>query len=386
VAHSTSTEGARGMTSLRPTPQQERWLRIADREQQLRDAPWLAKQIGGWTRATLISRCAFFILGVFASALVAAVLDLLHVTHFLLVSGPILILAAEWLIRRKRLFGSGIEEALELSGILMIALQGLSSNASEDIKFWLLAGVALLVAGIRLLNPLFVMLSAAALSVALYHASVHGFASPMSASMQGLPSLIFASRISAAFCLVLACGALYLQRHQWPRPSIDEMFSWLIVSMPLGAYLWITNAAFGLTLDSLHHSALSKILPLLILMLFALTALTVGIRRRGHAPIIAFMICIGCVAHELRDLTHLPLQTKLILGGCVALLCMLGLDAYLRRPRRGITSNRLQQSLEPSDLVHLAGVSGLSPQAITTVAPFKGGGGDFGGGGASGSY
>jgi uncharacterized membrane protein YgcG len=158
--------------------------------------------------------------------------------------------------------------------------------------------------------------------------------------------------------------------------------------MPLAAYLWYESSSpSGLTIESLRHTPVSGLLPLLIIIAFAAIALKVGIRRRIHAPIIAFMICIGCAAFELRNFTPLSLKVKLIVWGSAALLLVLGLDRYLRTPRRGITSNQFGQSKGSLDLLQLLGASALAPSTPQHPnAQFKGGGGTFGGGGASGNY
>lgn len=363
--------------SFRPTPQQERWLRIASRKTLARDTPWLAERISGWTAATSVTRCAFFVLGVFASGLIAAVFDLLHVPKDLLFAGLLLVACAEWLIVRRGFFGAGIEEALELAGLLMIVLQGVNLVGGSDVRISLLVAIVLLATGGRLLNPLFIALGVVVLSFTI--------------DLAGPRQSITPTRVTAlagAFCVTVACVALYIHRHQFRRPSFDAMVNWLIITTPLAGYLWFESQnPSGLSIESLRNVSLVRLLPLLILMIFGLTALIVGIRRRAHAPIIAFMICSGCVAYELRDLTTLTLKMKLICWGTVALLLTLGLDRYLRTPRRGITSNQFAERKGSLDLLQLAGASALAPQSVQhSDAQFTGGGGRAGGGGASRSY
>jgi hypothetical protein len=366
------------MMSFRPIPQQERWLKLASETKQKPDTPWLANRIEGWRTATTLTRSAFFVLGILASGLIAAIFELLHVPDFLLVAGLLLVAGAEWLIIRRRFFGGGIEEALEVAGLLMIAFQVADiTGASGEIRLdWLVAAV-LLATGLRLLNPLFTTLGIAALSYAINYAGLAHFASP--ARMTSLAS---------AFCLSAAGVALFLNRFPFRRPSYDDMLNWLIITMPLAAYLWYESSSpSGLTIESLRHTPVSGLLPLLIIIAFAAIALKVGIRRRIHAPIIAFMICIGCAAFELRNFTPLSLKVKLIVWGSAALLLVLGLDRYLRTPRRGITSNQFGQSKGSLDLLQLLGASALAPSTPQHPnAQFKGGGGTFGGGGASGNY
>jgi hypothetical protein len=364
--------------SLRPTPEQERWMLAAARAGIRRDAAWLVERIDGWTAVTVLARYAFFIFGVFAAGLVAAVFRLIHIPQYLLLTGLFLVAAAEWLIVQRRFFGAGIEEALELAGLLMIALQVLINPVeSLEVRASLLIALMLLVAGLRLLNPLFTTLSVAALSGAIYligapHAASH----------------ISATTMSSVFCLGVACAALYFGKVEFRRPSYDRMLSWLIIVMPLAAYVWFKAAnVLGLSSQLSRDTWSIHLLPVLILLALGGAASTVGIRRRMHAPLIAGMVCVGCIAYELRNLTTLPLKFKLILWGTAALLLTVGLDRYLRTPRRGITADKFAESSRSLDLLQLAGASVLAPQAAQRPqAPFKGGGGTFGGGGASGNY
>jgi hypothetical protein len=353
-------------------------MQIASRATAARGTPWLTAKLSGWKAATLLARCVFFVLGVVAAGLIAAVFNLLHVSSFLFASGVMLVAAAEWLILRRRLFGAGIEEALESVGLLMIALQGVDVlDTSVELRISLIVATMLLAAGLRLLNPLFINLSVIALSFAIDFAGVHHSVNPLTTGI-----------LASSFCLAVAWVALYVEKVPFQRPSYDQMLNWLIVTMPLAAYLWIeSDYGSRVTIESLRAAPLIRVLPALMLMTFGITALLVGIRRRVHAPIIAFMICAGCVALELRNLTTLSLQVKLIGWGSVILLLTLGLDRYLRTPRGGITSSKVEEDDGSFDLLQLAGAGALAPQSIHHPGPqFKGGGGAGGGGGASGSY
>ncbi len=353
-------------------------MQMASRTQLRRDTPWLAERIGGWAAATWFTRCAFFVLGLFAAGLIATLLNLLHVRSFLFISGLLLVGLAEWLIVKRRFFGTGVEEALVLAGLLMIAFDTVSVwHNSSNVRTSLLITLMLLVAGLRLLNPLFITLSVMAFSATIdFTWEYHGG--------RAIPGATLAS----AYCLAVAVVALYLNRVKFRRPSCDQTLSWLIVAMPLAAFLWFeTQSAFGSSIASFRRGLIYQWMPVLLLAVFGFTALMAGIRRRSHAPILAFMVCAGCVAYELRHLTTLSLQAKLIGYGGVLLLLTIAVDRYLRTPRRGITSTQCSENGDSLDLSQLAAVSGLTPaSAHHPGAPFKGGGGTFGGGGASGNY
>ena len=366
------------MTFGRPTPDQERWMAVASRLSVDRDMPWLSERIGGWKAVTSFARCAFFILGLVAAGLMVGILSLMHVPAYLLVSGLCLVVVAEWLVLERRCFGIGIDEALEVVGLLMIVLQVVDQiDDRSGIHISLLIAIALAVAGFRLLNPLFITLSAIALSCTINYFDA-----------QHLVTHMPPASMARAFCFAVAFLALLICGAEIRRPSYDQMLNWLIVTMPLAGYLWIaSDMTLGPSIDSLRTTAVVRLLPMLMLMSFGITALVLGLRRRTHAPMMSFMVCVACVAYELRSLTTLSLQLKLICWGSVVLLVTIALDRYLRTPRCGITSNPFAENKGPLDLLQLAGASALAPPSIQpSDAPLKGGGGTFGGGGASRSY
>ena len=329
----------------------------------VRNHPWIAQRTGGWSAPSLIARCAFFVLGVVAGGLTAAVFEILSRSAALLAAGVTLLVAAEWLILRKHLFHAGVEEALWTLGLLLLAVHLVP--ASGDLGMSVTVALVLAAAAIRLLNPFLLTLACAAASVAIEFAGGH--------RLWGEHDV---ARAASIFCYGVGAIALLLAQIRFSRPSHDHMLSWLMVIMPLCGFLWLaTQSAPAVRVGTVLASGI-----------FALAAFIAGIRRRAHAPLLACMASFGCVAYQLRDLTPLPLKLKLILWGGAALLTALGLDRYLRTPRRGITSHQVGEGTSALDLAQWAGAGALSPKAAPQAAPFKGGGGTFGGGGADGSY
>jgi hypothetical protein len=363
------------MSGLRPTPEQERWMEMASRLGAARSAPWAAERTEGWVRLKPITRCALFVLGAVTAALTAAVFGFTHIPGYGWVVGLILIAAAEGLIMRRRLFGAGIEEALELSGLLMIVFQLQNHGLdSFSVRFCLLLAATLAIAAFRFLNPVFLTLSVAAVSCAIDVAGTYR-------SGTHLP----VAAVASAFCFAASSIALWAGGMEFRRPSYDRMLDWLVVTMPLCGYLWLA--------DGFPAAGLPAHLPLWLLVPFGAAALMVGIRRRAHAPLIGFMVCTVCMAYELRNVSGLPPEARLILWGGAAFLLTLGVGKYLRTPRSGISSNREAEDDELSDLAQLAGAGALAPHSVVhspadvnRPAEFKGGGGAGGGGGASGTY
>jgi hypothetical protein len=119
--------------------------------------------------------------------------------------------------------------------------------------------------------------------------------------------------------------------------------------------------------------------------------LITGLRQRRHAPLLGAMVCIAGLAVELRFATPgIATEAWLIGCGIAALVVGVALDRYLREPRNGFTSTALSSREGPLDLLQTVGAAALAQRSTPDVLPSEpavtGGGGRFGGGGASGSY
>jgi len=365
------------MSAWRISAQQERWLALNGLFSAQHKTEFFAQHIGDWHSASFIARCAFFVLGMVVGTTLYTICELFHLQEARLIAGMSLVVAAEWLILSRRLAFAGIEEALELGGLLLIAFEWLDGfERSTDVALALTAASAFGVAGLRLLNPLFTMLAILALTVAVDLTIGKSSAHPHAAELwTGLLSYAIA-------WLALGLGAIRFQ-----RPSYDRMLDWCVVVMSLAGYLWLASRSGLEPPDYLTVREPMAWLTLLLPSAFGITALLIGLRRRSHGPLIAVMICIACLAIELRKLTGLSLQARLILWGCIALVAAVLLERYLRRPRAGITSQKLGDSEGALSLLEIAGAATLTPPVLAApadgVAP---GEGRFGGGGASGSY
>ena len=365
------------MSAYRPTPQQERWLAAAARLGVAKDTPWLIERSGGWKITSLLSRCAFFVLGVVAAALTTGILYLMHIPGPMFIAGVLAVIVTETLIVQRRLFGAGIEEALEIAGLLLVLAQVLDAmhiNSDAAISLWV--AIAFAHASARLLNPLFTTVAAAVLSFALYLTV-----------RSGTGDYLFAAAVASVMCFGIAAVALAAGAMRFARPSIDRMLDWLVIAMPVCGYVWLAQGnVYGFIWASLN-AGLLPLLPLSLVTAFAVIAALVGIRRRRHAPVLASLLCLACMGYELRNFTGLALEWRLILWGSIALLVTLVLNAWLRMPRNGITSNAVADGAESLQLLELVGVSSLGAQP-TASAPsaYEGAGGGFGGGGASGKF
>jgi hypothetical protein len=157
------------MSGFRPAPQQERWMAAAARLNVAADTPWLVERSGGWKDVSLFTRCAFFVLGVFAAGLTAGIFHLMHFPGPWFVAGLIAVMVAETLIVRRHLFGAGLEEALEIAGLILMLVQVLdATNTYSEAMISLWVAMVFALVGARLLNPLFITIAAVLFSFSLY--------------------------------------------------------------------------------------------------------------------------------------------------------------------------------------------------------------------------
>jgi hypothetical protein len=307
-----------------------------------------------WKSFSMFPRIGFFILStICASALFgffAASLRSGHAGAF--IAGVMAIAAAEVLIVKFRFFAAGLEEALWFVGVAGLA--GSFIPVAAHWHTWLTVfGVASIVAAIRLLNPL-----CAVLGAILIPFSFGSLAGP--------------------FCALVALVALALLPLPRRRPSIEHTIGALAVVMPLAAYLFAKDEKF--VFDPLVAGAL---------LLYALGALIVGVRFCLHAPLLALFTTLGCFAFEVRELSGLSLEARLIVWGTVLLGVSIAVERYLKTPRRGITSRQLRDD-KLGDLLQLAGTVAIAPHH--QKPPEQGGpqletgGSSFGGAGAGGDF
>lgn len=350
------------MTSARPSATEERWIAVAARHL-AGVLPERDSRCGDWKSASTLTRCLFFVLGLVAAGMSMTIVRLLFSSGSGFFIGALLVGAAEWLIRKKRFFAAGIEEALWVAGAVGIAVEVIDTGTR-----WNDVGVAAALiaaafgfAGWRLLNPLLTTLGALAASVA-----VAALANDQLSNTSSLTGSVF--------CFAAGAAALVAGTSEFQRPSHDRMLDWLVVALPLAGYAWTLL------------SDTDPQVPVSLLLGFGVAALFVGLLRRTHAPLLATLGCVACIAYELRGRLGHPLEVDLILSGAVVLAVAIVTERWLRTPRRGITSQAVEGPSLVQGIVESAGTAALSPQGNAGQQDFRGEGGGFGGGGASGRY
>ena len=373
------------MSRWRPSPGEERWLEVAARLGGAAPRDAVAGRAGGWRSTGVVARIALFVLGLLAAALMCGILGFNDGT-MLLVAGLISAAAAEWLTVSKRLHASGIEEGLCVGGFLLIGwwvaariAPSLGHPEYETARIVLIMAAG--AAGLRLLNPF--VTSCAAIAFVNWLGSTGTARGLDLAAGNGITEL--------AVGWTLAALALVLGLREFRRPSYDRMLDWLVVTLPVAAY--VQHAAWSVVITSgvvPGAAGAGRLATAIVLLGLAIAMLVAGVRRRRHSPLLGFMVCVACLLMELRIVTALATETWLILCGLAALVAGVTLDRYLRQPRGGVTSARLSDREGPLDLLQTAGAtvlagraSPVAPAAERALTPSEG---RFGGGGASGSY
>jgi hypothetical protein len=297
-------------------------------------------------------------------------------THLDLVGAALSLLVAEALIAGRRLFRTGLEEGLWLGGIVAICGDFVPRLVERgDLSLAIaLPSLALLLGGLRLLNPL------AVAAAALLSSGAVAISTGLSWTRTGFP-------IASLYCLGVALLALALGSRGFARPSHDRMLDHLVVVMPIAGFVWAVLAApTAFTFATLSAKVYPALLPVLVPLVFAVAGFIAGVWQRRHAPLVATLACTLCLAYELREITGLPLRWRLLLWGPLALLACVAIDRWLRQPRNGITTADLGTlpSTGVADALHAAA---LTPVAeANSPASWDGQGGKFGGGGASGRF
>lgn len=354
------------MIIARPSISEERWLVLAARYPALRAAIDQHGHDGQWKTTTRLGRCLGFLLGLLGVGMLAGVLS--QMPSPLMVGGVILVIGAEWLVAHRRVFRSGLEEAVYLCGALGIVVQLLiwsdGNNAAAGVAC---VATAVLFVGWRLLNPLFTTLAAAGYSLAIAAAGQDLFGSSMHNMAAGIA------------CAMLAVIALIAGGLKQQRPSHDRMLDGLIITMPWLAHGWLTA----------HDWRASKATLLAVLALalaFIAMNLIVGVLRRQRAPLISAMGSVACAAFTLHQLLDWPLHWELIAAGATLLAAAVSVERLLHQRTEGLTTGK-QDDSAALDIVQLAGAAGMSP-APGAAPPqgVQGHGGEFGGGGASGRF
>ena len=292
-----------------------------------------------WRGHGLLARIVFFAL---TCAGIAAFIGL---TDAELVAAALCLGLAEYLIRDRKWFGTGVEEALWIGG-LVAALQALPSSNAPEANLLLAAAAG--VAGFRVRNPLFGAL--AAYFVTEYLERV--------------------GDLGTLAALVIGLGALFALYRTWKRPSTEWLFIALAVTMPL--------AAWG------HSDRRWAIVTIALYAGYSAIAFVFALARRHHAMFAAAAVSIGIAVAVALEKFELRADVTLAVAGALLLGVSWLIARVLRDRTRGFVMTPAKLTAFDDDLQSLGSFAVAVPSAGNPPEGRPQGEGGFGGGGATG--
>lgn len=290
-----------------------------------------------WRTHGLLLRAVFF--GLTAAGMLAF--------HLLfengVVTGALSIALAEYLIRGRRWFWTGVEEALWIGAALALISELPSSGSHESL---LVMAAAAAIPGARVRNPLFGV-AAAVLVVAYFEKKAD---------------------LGVIAALAIASLAVFALLRTWRRPSTE----WLLIAIAL--VMPIAGRAYA---DTEWQTA-----TIILYSAYAALTLFLAVRKRHHALFGSGAIALGIALTDLGERMATPLELKLAVAGATLLLGAWVVSRALRERRTGIVVTPAKLT-DFDDEIELAATAALPREDFDQRMES---GGEFGGAGATGKY
>lgn len=294
-----------------------------------------------WRGYGLLARIVFFVL---TCAGIAAFIGL---TDAELVAAALSLGLAEFLIRKRRWFHTGVEEALWIGG-LFAALQALpNSNAPEGN---LLLAAAAGIAGFRVRNPLFGALAAFFITAYLERVADLG-------------------TLGATLIALAALFALY---RTWKRPSTEWLFIALAVTMPVAG--------------AIHADSRWALVTIALNLAFAAIAFVSAIVKRHHWMFAAAAVALVVAVSFASGRFHWRGDLTLGIAGAALLLAAWLTAVALRNRTRGLVMTPAKVTEFDDDLQSIGTFTAATPSAGNPPESRPQEGGGFGGAGATGDF
>jgi hypothetical protein len=308
-----------------------------------------SKRAGSWRTVSMTAAIVFFVLTMIAIGALYGSCDLLLFPKGW-VTAIVCIAAAEVLIRRGHLWGTGVESALWIGGLFAFIFALPSSGKPEAILTFVAAAA---ISGWRVRNALFGAL--AVVLVTFYLMLRYWLWSAM------------------LFSVAVAVVALLALVRTWKRPSTEKVWNVLAVVMPVAGLYGGLQAT----------ESKSDVRVVVLFVALAGFTLAIGIRKRVRGALIAGTVDIVIAGVAAHDFIPFSTETRLILIGAATLAIVGTVARALRGRERGFVliptspARETLLSVVPAFLPTPSGSS--SPQPVS-------GGGQFGGAGGSGQF
>ncbi len=290
----------------------------------------------------------FFALTLLAIAAFFALLKIAGAPGTGWVTAIVCLAIAELLIRRGRLFGSGVDSALWIGGLFAWIFDLPSEGKPEGL---LLLAAASAMAGARLRNAWFGAL--AGVFVIVYLGETHRY---LGALLAGV--LIAASSLAALM-------------REWQRPSTEMLLIILMIVAPV--------AGGAVSIEK------TSILWAFLYVALAVAEIAAGIRLRHRAALFASAVSIAIALVVLREMFAFALEWKMIAAGAAMFAISAAVARALRGRSRGFVMTPVKSAYE--ETLRVFGTAAFAPRVEHATEPQPvGGGGTFGGAGSTGDF
>jgi hypothetical protein len=296
-----------------------------------------------WRSHGLLLRCVLGVLTLAGAWLVWLLLDAFDVPKPGLFIGPAALLIAEALIRLRRWWWTGVEEALWLAGTFALVSALPESGAPEAN---LVLALAAAIAGWRVRNPLFGAF--AAIFIAQY----------------------FEDRfdLGVIAAIVIAFGAVLALLRTWRRPSTEWLFIAIAVALPIAGRF--------------HADEVWRDTTIAVYAAFAIATLFLAIRKRHHALFVSGGIAAVIAAVDAAEKIDAPAEAKFAFAGVLLLVGSWLISKALKNNTTGFVTTPAK--LTPIDDELQIAATLATPQQDFDQRMESGG--EFGGAGATGKY
>lgn len=321
------------------------------REQRLIDAETQkaveAKLKTTWRSHGVILQAVFFVLTLVAMSTAYGLLHLFSLPGRGIVAGIAFIAVAELLIRGQRWFGTGVEAALWIGGLIGFISELPSSGKPEAL---LVVAAAFGLAGVRVRNPLFG--AVAAILVMIYTETKWD--------------------VGVVTALVMATLAAVALLREWRRSSTEWLFILMVMTLPL-AGVFTADAKWRTMTIGLYAA-------------YGALTFALGLLKRHHALLLTGVSGLVIAAVDAAERLAAPLETKLAAGGAFLFVTAFVVQRTLRERTAGIvvtpaSLTRVDEALAIAGA--LSAPTGTRPESSEARAQGEGG---FGGAGATGEF
>lgn len=298
-----------------------------------------------WRVNGLFAQLVFFVLTCIGTGACYGLFSVGDDTFAGLFTGVSALLLAEYLIRRKKWWATGVEAALWIGGLLSLISTLPSRGTNESL---LVIAAAFVVSGARLRQPLFGTIAAGI--VAYYFEEA------------------FDAGLVAALLMALLAMLALLRTHL--RPSTE----WLLILTALA--LPVVGRFYG---DPAWRNV-----TIILYIVFGLIALVLALTKRHHVYFFSAIAALAIATVDVVERMPIPAEAKFAAAGIFLLALSFAVSRALRTRTSGFV-------LTPSKLTdfddELQSMATLALKPDTPVgAPAAEPGGSFGGAGASGDY